>query len=129
MTFSRTGNAPALKNQVRVTAWPVPKNRFIGPGHVMVRPYKFMSKKSKRSKKIKNSKRKKKKNYPSQPATTTSPAMPSYIFFDEIYTLASPGLEVYAYFTFHYTTQPLVTLWCMLFFYINSMGPSDYLEN
>ena len=61
MTFSGTGNAPALKNQVRVTAWAVPKNRFLGAGHVMVRPYKFMSRKSKRSKKNQKQQKKKEK--------------------------------------------------------------------
>jgi hypothetical protein len=49
MPFSGAGNPLA------------PKNRFLGTGHAMVRPYKFLSKKSKSSKKIENSKIKKKK--------------------------------------------------------------------
>ena len=76
---------------------------------------------------MKIEKEKRKKNYPSQPATTTSPVVSSYDFFDKIYTLASPGIQTAylqprTFLAYHYTTQPLVTLWCMLFFYINSMG-------
>jgi len=85
----------------------------------MARPYKSMSRKLKRSKKIENSKIKKKKNYSSQPATTTSHVVSSYDFFDEIYTLASPGIQTAylqprAFLTYHYTTQPLVILWGIL---------------
>ena len=43
----------------------------------------------------------------------------SYNFFDETYTFASPGIRT-ADLPYHYTTQALVTLWGMLFFYINS---------
>jgi hypothetical protein len=52
-----------------------------------------MSKKSKKVKKNQKLQNKKEKNYPSQTATTTSPVVSSYDFFDEIYTLASPGIR------------------------------------
>ena len=48
--------------------------------------------------------------------------MSSYDFFDEIYTLVSPGIQTAnlqprTYLPYHYTTHSLVTIWGMLFFY------------
>jgi len=78
---------------------------------------------SKKSKKLKNRKQqnKKEKNYLSKPANTV---VSSYSFFDERNTLASSGirtanLQPRVYLPYQYITQALVTLWGMLFFYIN----------
>jgi len=87
----------------QVTAWPVPKNRFL-----RAPPQQILVEKIKKIKKLKTTKEKK-LSYP------TSPVVSSYNFFDKIYTLASPGIQTAylqprANLPYHYITQALVTL-------------------
>ena len=100
-----------------------PKNDFQG----RLRPWPALTNPCPQNKKLKKTKNRKIKEKKIFQATNHhhKPCSVEVLFFNEICTFASPGIQTAylmprALFSYHHTTQSLVILQGMIFFYINS---------